>query len=200
MWLRKDRKDKLSGLCLHATDIYLRPAVFSDYAQWVEVRRRNQSYLQPFEPAWPPTCLEPDFFKRRIERLSREREQDKTYAFLVFTMGGDLSGGININNVTRGAAQMASLGYWIDEAYQGKGYMSQATNAVLYYAFSSLMLSRMNAATLPHNYRSRAMLQRLGFVEEGFAKSYIQINGARQDHILYGLNATDFLGSSRYAG
>jgi RimJ/RimL family protein N-acetyltransferase len=38
------------------------------------------------------------------------------------------------------------------------------------------------------------MLERLNFTEEGFAKNYIQIDGRRQDHVLYGLNAGDYLG------
>jgi ribosomal-protein-alanine N-acetyltransferase len=58
----------------------------------------------------------------------------------------------------------------------------------------------MNAATLPHNRKSQTMLLRLGFSEEGFAKKYIQIDGRRQDHILYGLDAADFSGATGKAG
>lgn len=75
--------------------------------------------------------------------------------------------------------------------------MTEATQGVLDYAFSILSLHRMNAATLPHNHKSRAMLIRAGFTEEGFAKNYIQIEGRRQDHILYGINAADFLSAAR---
>ena len=70
--------------------------------------------------------------------------------------------------------------------------MTQAARAVLSYAFTDLRLQRINAATLEHNNKSRKMLERLGFREEGFAKAYIQIAGIRQDHVLYGLNADDF--------
>lgn len=132
---------------------------------------------------------------RRAARLAREWEQDRTYAFLIFLKEGRLAGGLNINNVSRGAANYGALGYWLDESLQGNGYMTEAGFAVLEYAFSALQLSRMNAATLPHNHKSRAMLHRLGFVEEGFAKNYIQIDGRRQDHVLFGLNAPDFSGA-----
>lgn len=192
MWIRKDTR-KPPSIVLEAADIYLRPATIHDYTQWVEVRRRNQDYLKPYEPTWPAGCFDADFFKRRIERLNREWLTDHTYAFLIFTPDHKLVGGLNINNVARGAGQMASLGYWLDREHQGKGFMTQAGKAVLRYAFSTLDLARMNAATLVHNEKSRSMLLRLGFLEEGFAKAYIQIDGRRQDHILYGLNAVDFL-------
>ena len=192
MWNRKDTR-KPPSISLTATDVYLRPATVYDYAKWVDVRQRNQAVLKPYEPAWLTGCFDQEFFKRRIERLNREWLTDHTYAFLVFTVDGNhLIGGININNVMRGAGQMASLGYWLDQEQQGRGRMTQAARAVLDYAFSTLDLARINAATLVHNEKSRNMLLRLGFTEEGFARAYIQIDGRRQDHVLYGLNAADF--------
>lgn len=168
--------------------LVLRPAQLSDYAQWAQVRGRNKDYLKPYEPRWPDNCLDRDFFERRVERLSRDWLGDHAYTFLIFE-NDVLTGGINLNNVSRGAAQFASLGYWLDEGAQGKGYMAEAAAGVIGYAFEQTGLQRVNAATLPHNQRSRNMLTRLGFTEEGFAKAYIQIDGVRADHVLYGLNA-----------
>ena len=187
----------MQPLQLAARDLILRPAVHGDFAQWAEVRGRNREFLKPFEPAWPAGCLARDFFQRRVDRLTREWAADETYAFLITLKDGGLIGGININNVTRGAGQMASLGYWIDCDRQGLGLMYQAAVVVLDFAFGPLRLARINAATLLGNHRSRNMLSRLGFVEEGFAREYIQIDGVRQDHILYGLNAGDYLRTAR---
>lgn len=195
VWSRKAETNLPSAAVrLDGVRVYLRPAILSDYPQWADVRGRNEAFLKPYEPAWPEGCLSAGTFKRRVERLSREASADKTYGFLMFERGGDtLTGGININNVTRGAAQMASLGYWLDEDCQGRGLMGEALQLVLSHAFGPLSLARMNAATLVHNERSRKMLQRAGFIEEGFARAYIQINGERQDHVLYGLNAKDWI-------
>lgn len=167
----------------------------SDCVQWVSVRRKNRDFLKPFEPSWPQGGIDEDYFHRRLSRLARERDLDHTYAFLIFTCEEALIGGININNVSRGAAQFASLGYWLDEQSQGFGYMGEAGMAVLDYAFHALLLDRMNAATLPENEKSKALLKRWGFREEGFAKAYIQIDGIRRDHILFGMNKADFSGT-----
>ncbi len=195
MWpIRSKSQGHSLDIKLLTRDLFLRPADIRDHEQWAKVRRKNRDFLKPFEPTWPASCLSEEFFKRRVERLSQDWINDRGYAFLIFENRNlDLIGGININNVHRGAAQHASLGYWIDEGWQGQGMMTQAAYGVLTYAFSTLHLARMNAATLPENRKSRSMLERLGFVEEGFATGYIQIDGRRQDHVLYGLNADAFI-------
>jgi ribosomal-protein-alanine N-acetyltransferase len=184
-WPRKNPPPKNPDV-LTTPRLRLRPAVISDFAAWKEIREKNRAYLQPFEPAWPEAVLEESFFRRRVERLTADFEHDRTYAFLIFC-DSNLIGGININNVTRAAAQFASLGYWLDEASQGQGYMTEAAQAVCGFAFSRLRLMRLNAATLPHNRKSRMMLERVGFREEGYAPEYLQIDGRWQDHVLYGL-------------
>ncbi len=186
-------KNPVQTVSLVAPDVYLRPSVLEDYAQWARVRERNKAFLEPYEPTWPQGCLTPSFFERRVKNLQAQWNDDRSYCFLIFLADRKtLIGGINLNNVCRGAAQYASLGYWLDERAQGAGYMTQAGRAILTYAFDGLNLSRVNAATLVNNDKSKSLLMRLGFAEEGFAKAYIQINGKRQDHILFGLNKGDF--------
>jgi ribosomal-protein-alanine N-acetyltransferase len=199
MWSLKRKPLESAGIREISTDrLIVRPATKDDYPQWEKVRRRNYAYLKPYEPTWPKNCLEREFFERRVDRLLKDWQTDQCYAFLIFLKNGDLIGGMNINNVTRGAGQFASLGYWLDEQEQGKGYMREAGQAVLRFAFETLFLQRMNAACLTHNTKSQNLLKSLGFEEEGFAKAYIQIDGKRQDHILFGLNAPDFSGTSRF--
>ena len=102
-------------------------------------------------------------------------------------------GGMNVNNICRGAAQYATLGYWISEDHQGQGYMSEALRLTLQFCFERLKLHRVNAACLPNNARSENLLRRAGFKHEGFAEKYISINGAWRDHVLYGLNVENWV-------
>lgn len=197
-WPARQRTQQAGHIRLETERLLLRPALYSDFELWAEARERNHAYLKPYEPSWPADCLSRDFFRRRVERLDQDWMADRCYAFVILR-SDLLIGGININNISRGAAQFASLGYWLDEASQGMGYMTEAARSVLGYAFDTLRLSRMNAATLVHNEKSKNMLKRLGFTEEGFARAYIQIDGKRQDHILFGLNGDEFLRPSRYA-
>ena len=47
------------------------------------------------------------------------------------------------------------------------------------------------AACLQHNLASMRVLERVGFSREGFARSYLRINGRWQDHVLFALIETD---------
>ena len=55
------------------------------------------------------------------------------------------------------------------------------------FAFRTLGLSRLEAACVPGNDASAALLLKAGFQEEGFARAYLKINGEWRDHRLFGL-------------
>lgn len=178
----------LPGMALEGFRVVVRPCRNTDYSEWQRVRSRNMDRLKTFEPTWMMDALTQDFFSRRLHRHARDWVEDRAYCFLIFDKQEDrLIGGINLNHICRGAAQNASLGYWIDETYEGQGYMAEAGRLVIGYAFDTLKLHRINAACLPDNQRSKNLLARLGFEEEGFAKNYFKINGKWRDHTLFGL-------------
>lgn len=189
IWPRKAAaKLTLPPVKLEAVRVIVRPPHLSDSAQWIKVRRRNESFLKPYEPTWMENCLTEDFFKRRLMQQVRDWQRGRSHSFLIFKKEDNvLIGGVNINNVSRGASQYATLGYWIDEQEQGVGYMAEALRLVIDFGFKSLKLHRFNAGCLKDNERSAKLLLKLGFEEEGFAKKYVQIDGKWQDHRLFGL-------------
>ena len=161
----------------------------SDREDWVALRERNEEYLKPFEPAWGHEWHTKGMFSKRIARHEDYWKNDAGYGFHLFLRpSAQLIGAVNINHVCRGAAQYAWLGYWIDKDFEGQGLMHEALDATLRFSFSILKLHRMNAATLLNNTRSQHVLEACGFKKEGMAEKYVEINGIRQDHILYGLN------------
>ena len=177
----------LPDIMLPGDRLIVRPPRASDGSDWIAARNRNRAWLEPFEPQWPDGELTLAHFDRRLRRQSADWQLGRIQPFLVFLRGGELIGGVAINNIARGAAQYATLGYWLDEARQGQGLMAEALRLVIGYGFARLKLHRFNAGCLPHNARSRRLLEKLGFREEGMAEKYLEINGAWQDHVLYGL-------------
>ena len=168
--------------------IYLSPPHLSHFHQWLNVRRDNEKHLRPFEPEWAKNHLSLNFYKRRLERQKIESVAERGAFFLIMDKNNHhVLGGINLNNIQYGAAHSASLGYWLAKEHQGQGYMNEAVRLIIDYAFNNLSLRRLNAACLPHNQRSINLLLKAGFMEEGYAKKYLQINGIWQDHKLYGL-------------
>lgn len=172
--------------------VYLRPSEMRDYAQWAELRERSRDFLTPWEPVWPLDDLTRASFRYRVRRHAEEMARDESYTFFVFREGDDrLLGGLSLGHVRRGVAQAATLGYWMGAPYAGQGYMSRAVRAVLDYAFKRQGFHRIEAACVPNNEASKRLLERLGFTQEGYARSYLNINGQWRDHLLFALLDTD---------
>ena len=168
--------------------LYLRPAAAADYTAWARLREQSRAFLTPWEPSWPPDDLTRAAFRRRLRRQTEDMTRDESFAFLIFDSTADeLLGGLTLGGVRRGVAQAATLGYWMGAPHAGKGRMTRAVAAVARFGFDTLRLHRIEAACIPENAPSIALLERNGFQREGFARAYLKINDAWRDHILLAL-------------
>lgn len=192
MLLPPFRGNQWRSLRLERPRVYLRPPQQKDWKTWSEVRQKSREFLSPWEPTWPYDALTRGAFRRRVRAYNQEMRQGSSYSFLIFRNSDEaLLGGVTLSNIRRGVAQTASLGYWIGEAHARQGYMSDALAAVLDFSFGPLGMHRIEAACLPRNAASRALLTKMGFQEEGFARQYLRINGAWQDHVLFAILRDD---------
>tara|TARA_B100001057_G_scaffold75399_3_gene70115 strand:- start:12049 stop:12336 length:288 start_codon:yes stop_codon:yes gene_type:complete len=83
--------------------------------------------------------------------------------------------------------QACHLSYSIAARYQGKGHMKLIVKHAIAYAFDDLRLHRIMANHMPSNIRSEGLLKSLDFEREGYARSFIRINGKWEDHVLNSL-------------
>jgi ribosomal-protein-alanine N-acetyltransferase len=170
----------------------LRLPQHNDYRAWVAVREASAAFLQPWEPEWAHDHLSRKSFTNRVYWAQRSYGQGTALAlFLVRKGDGALLGAITLDNVRRGPAQSATLGYWIGQPYARQGYMREAIEAVAHHAFRRMDLSRLEAACLEENIASRGLLERSGFKYEGVAQSYLQIAGRWRNHVLYAMLRSD---------
>jgi len=164
----------------------LRPPSHADYRGWTDLRASSRAFLEPWEPTWAPDHLSRKAFTNRVYWAQRSISGGTACPFFIFDRGsGALLGALTIDNIRRGPAQDATLGYWIGQPYARHGFMSEAIEAAVHYAFRTLDLSRIQAACLPENAASRGCLEKSGFKYEGVAQSYLQINGRWRNHVLY---------------
>lgn len=183
-----------TALTIEGQGLWLRPPQMSDYARWAELRALSREHLTPWEPQWSRDELSRFAFRRRVKHYQREAADDQGYAFFIFDATDDnLLGGVTFTHVRRGVTQSAALGYWLGQPYCGRGLMTEAVRVASAHAFEALKLHRVEAATQPTNLRSIAVLQRNGFEREGFARSYLKINGRWADHVLFARVAGDAL-------
>lgn len=173
--------------------VYLREPHSNDWAAWAELRHSSRDFLTPWEPVWASDALSRASYRRRLRRQAKDESEDLSFAFFVFRRADDaMLGGITLGSVQRGAAQSATVGYWMGRRHAGQGYMTEALAAGLDHAFGALGLHRVEAACMPENERSRRLLDRCGFRQEGYARQYLRINGVWHDHLLFALLGTEY--------
>ena len=180
--------------------VRLRRPMAGDFEAWATLRAESRAYLVPWEPSWAPDELSRDSYRRRLRRYAEAEREGAGHMFFIFADGEDkLIGGIQLSNIRQGVAvSSASMGYWMAQRHAGRGYMSDAVNAVVRHAFGRLGLHRVEAACLPSNAASRRVLAKCGFTAEGTARKYLRINGEWQDHLLFAIVAGDPLPAVRY--
>ena len=179
-----------SGLRVEGAGVVLRPPRASDYGEWRELRAVSRGFLQPWEPTWPADDLGRAAYRRRLTAYARDREAGAAYPFFVLRTADEaITGGITLSNVRRGVAQMGSVGYWCGRPHARAGLTLAAVKALADFSFRTLGLHRLEAACIPDNVPSRRLLSRAGFIEEGYAKAYLKINGVWRDHVLFGLTS-----------
>lgn len=167
----------------------LRIGAPEDWKAWRILREMSRDHLVPWEPQWRPDALSYNYYCSILRRQWREWRNGSGYAFTIFMHGGPrpvLVGGVTLGDVVFAAGQKATLGYWIGKPYAGQGLMTEAVDLACAFAFNTLQLERIEASCLPRNEPSKGVLRRTGFEEEGYAKAYLQINGKREDHLLWG--------------
>ena len=180
---------------LYGKRVMLRPLESGDFTEWREVRVRNEGWLVPWEPRRPASAPDPtrdrSVFDARCHARDRERSADHAYPFGVF-VDQRFAGEVNINNITRGALQNGTIGYWIDEARAGHGYIAEAVCVVCRYAFEELDLHRLEVCIVPRNTNSRRVMDKLELREEGVAERYLEINGTWEDHVRYAITIEEW--------
>ncbi|MBM3800103.1 MAG: GNAT family N-acetyltransferase [Actinobacteria bacterium] len=191
-----DHSARTTGsLRLYGRRVMLRPLVAPDFPAWSEVRRRNHDWLTVWEPQRVPYAPDPstdrDAFTSRCNLQERDRQTGVSYAFGLF-VDNAFAGQVNLNNVVRGALQSGTIGYWIDQARAGHGYVAEAVAVVLRYAFEELDLHRVEICIVPRNHNSHRVMEKLDIRNEGTAMRFLEINGVWEDHVRYGITTEEW--------
>lgn len=179
--------------------ISLRPMQSSFEDQWNAVRWRNTGWLDPWESGNPLDDAEGRHhprltFSSWVLGIRRSEKQGRGSTFAVFHKGS-LIGQISLGAVTYGAIRSGIIGYWIDRAQAGHGYIPRAAAVLSDWAFfdpAGPRLHRLEIDMIPENTRSVRVAQKLGFTDEGVRKRYMYVNGRWQDHRIFSLLSDEF--------
>ena len=172
--------------------VLLRAPVEGDAREFIALNRASLWFHRGLVA--PPTD-EPRF----LEYLERCRRPDAASFLICLTQSKAIAGAINLSQIFRGGFQNAYLGYFMGASFTGKGYGTEALQLMLRHAFKDLKLHRVEANIQPGNVASIAMVQRAGFVREGYSKRYLKICGKWRDHERWAMIAEDWKPNARQA-
>lgn len=166
--------------------VRLRPLRRRDAAAWERLRRENHRWLTRWEATTPePGGLRPTF-GQYVREQQRAARRGTGYSFAV-EVEGQLAGHLTISSVMLGSLRGCAIGYWIGEAWAGRGLMPRAVALATDFCFFSLGLHRVEINIRPENAASLRVVEKLGFRDEGVRVRFLHIDGVWCDHRTFAL-------------
>ena len=169
--------------------VFLRPPTRSDRAEFIVLNRASKSFHRGLVS--PPTT--PEQFATLLQRSNKE---DSVCLLICLVADEAIIGSINLSQIFRGGFQNAYLGYFVGAQFAGQGYLTEALELVLRYAFEHLKLHRLEANVQPGNSASIKLVKRAGFVREGYSRRYLKVGGRWRDHERWAIIAEDWKSKS----
>lgn len=153
------------------------PAVFAGWVQDPDVTK--QLTWRPHENI--------EMTKSVLEKTIAAWEQDFRFPFVIADKNtNQLVGMIEI----RMEGHQAELGYVLAKVVWGKGYMTEAVQALINWAFRQPTIYRVYATTSVDNVGSQRVMEKAGMLREGLLKKYIvhpNINDEPRDSYIYAI-------------
>jgi len=125
--------------------------------------------------------------KDAVTWIRRVREQGKPPQSFAIVFHGEPVGGVGFERMQDLNRLTAEFGYWISEAYWGRGFATEAARCASTYAFAQFDFERLQASVLEWNVSSRRVLEKVGFLLEGRLRKHCVKEGRVVDSWLYGL-------------
>jgi ribosomal-protein-alanine N-acetyltransferase len=176
---------------LSSGEVTLRPLTYGDREAWRAARQRNAAWLKPWDATVPPGAdARPASYRSLVWRLNRQARAGASMPFAV-EVAGAFAGQVTVNNIVRGSAQFASVGYWLDREFAGRGVMPRAVALAIDHCFFTAGLHRIEVAVRPENTNSLRVVEKLGLREIGYAPRFLHIDGAWRDHRIYAVTVEE---------
>lgn len=138
---------------------------------------------------WPPH----DNVEGSEKILTTLIEEDEVLA-IVWKESNKVIGSIGLHkDPVRSAQDVKMLGYVLSEDYWGKGIVTEASKAVINYAFQELGVFIISIHHYPFNQRSKRVIEKCGFTYEGTLRHASTIyNGNTYDTVCYSMTKEDW--------
>ncbi len=167
----------------------LRAPQAGDGAALNEAMVESIESLQPWMP-WAQTLPTPEQSELTCRQMAARFAQRSDLPMFIFERGdgvgaGRLIGGTGLHRFDWSVPRF-EIGYWCRRGMQGRGFVTEAVQTLLRFAFDSLHARRVEVRMSSANVRSRAVAERCGFAFEGLLRQdSLGIDGQPRDTVVY---------------
>jgi ribosomal-protein-alanine N-acetyltransferase len=169
-------------------DILVRTVEISDVSMMLRYHSENRAHLTAWEPKRRESYYTQQHWIASLGQIQTLHSMSTGYYLAIIDQKlHKMVGMITVSGIYKSPFYSCDLGYSMAAEAQGQGIMPRALKLVIEYMFRQHNMHRISASYMPHNKRSAAVLEKLGFVKEGYAPSYLLVNGQWQDHVLTAL-------------
>lgn len=133
----------------------------------------------------PYTDADADRWLDCVEQAENTTGQNVQWAIRNET--DELIGGTGLEGFRGNQPHRVEIGYWLAKPFWGRGIMTAVVKAVCRHAFEKLDLVKITAHVSSFNTASARVLEKNGFVQEGFCPKHFVKDGAFIDVRLFGL-------------
>ncbi|TQR46020.1 GNAT family N-acetyltransferase [Paenibacillus popilliae] len=165
-------------------DIQLKILEIRDANELFLLSDKNREYLREWLP-WVDRTVSVGQTKEYIQFSLKLFAENNGFNLAIFYKSR-IAGCIGLHSIDW-SNRKTSIGYWLGEEYQGNGAMTSACKALINYIFNDLALNRVEIRAAVLNTKSRAIPERLGFLNEGTVRQAEWLYDHFVDHVVYGM-------------
>lgn len=142
---------------------------------------------------WIPKSIDEvdDFIANKVSRTIDVT--DTWFQFVIIISNENkLIGDIGIHFIGTNNMQV-EIGCTIRKDFQGKGYATEALEAIIHFLFTTLKKHRIIASADPRNTASIRLVERLGFKKEAHFKESLLLHGEWVDDSIFAILKKDWV-------
>ena len=131
-----------------------------------------------------------DFIKGRLKNHIKKESLN-----FIIIYKNKIAGNISLVEISK-FRNLAEIGYWLAEEYNGKGLMTRSCKALVDHCFYELKLNRLIIKCETRNKASQRIPERLGFYKQGVLKRDGFYNDKYVDHVQFSMYKLEWIKDS----
>lgn len=145
-----------------------------------------------------PAYKTPGAVKELLDKYISSYDEDQALRWAVIEKeSGECIGQAAYFLVDKGN-HFAEIEYCIGRAFQGRGYATEVTRALIGYGFDEVHLHKVQICVRPSNIPSRKVISKCGFTYNGTLPDYFFRDGRYEDRMYFSITEEEYVGANNF--